>query len=162
MTEKEETLSARYEALEVRLRRLEDVEEIRQLLQDYARCLDESDHVGYAQLFTEDGELNAKLGQAKGRDGIRALLDRRLGPREGPRKQAFHLVGNPTIEVDGERATSTVIWAYVTHDEDGFPLILQLGHYRDELAREDGRWRFRRRDISRDLGFSPLDAPKRS
>jgi hypothetical protein len=64
--------------------------------------------------------------------------------------------------VSGDTATSTVLWAYVTHDEQGFPLILQLGHYRDELSRDGGAWRFRRRDISRDLGFSPLDMPPRS
>ena len=50
-----------------------------------------------------------------------------------------------------------VIWSYVTHDDDGFPLLLQLGHYRDQLAREDGAWRFRVREITRDLGYSPLD-----
>ncbi len=141
-------------ALEARLRQLEDLEAIRQLLVDYARCLDGGDHAGYADLFTEDGELTARLGQAKGRDAIRALLDDRLG---GPRKTAFHLVGNPSITVEGDRATSDALWAYITHDEQGYPMILQLGHYADELARENGRWRFVRRAISRDLGFSPLE-----
>jgi 3-phenylpropionate/cinnamic acid dioxygenase small subunit len=150
-------------ALEARLRRLEDIEEIRLLLLEYARCLDAADYAGYAELFTEDGELDARLGRATGRDAIRALLDERLGAASGPpRTPAFHLVGNPVIQVDGDRATSSVLWAYITHDERGYPLILQLGHYRDELAREDGVWRFRRREISRDLGFSPLDAPDRT
>jgi hypothetical protein len=150
------------EELEARLRRLEDREEIRQLILEYARRLDAADYGGYAELFTADGELNAQLGQAKGREAIVALLEQRLGTSSEPlRRTAFHLVGGPDLEVDGDRATSTVIWAYVTHDDDGFPIILQLGHYRDELAREDGVWRFRRRDISRDLGFSPLDVPAR-
>jgi 3-phenylpropionate/cinnamic acid dioxygenase small subunit len=151
------------EGIEARLRRLEDHEEIRQLLLEYARRLDAADYRGYAQLFTVDGELNAQLGRAQGRDAIVALLERRLADAaEAPRPEAFHLVASPDIQVDGDTATSTVLWAYVTHDDDGFPMILQLGHYRDELAREDGAWRFRRRDISRDLGFSPLDAPRRS
>jgi hypothetical protein len=149
--------------LEARLRRLEDIEEIRTLLLEYARCLDEADYAGYAELFTEDGELHAQLGQATGRSAIRALLEDRLGsepPR--PRRAAFHLVGNPVVEVDGDDARSTALWAYVTHDDEGFPLVLQLGHYRDRLARDGGVWRFRRREISRDLGFSPLDAPSRT
>jgi hypothetical protein len=150
------------DALEARLRRLEDHEEIRQLLLEYARRLDAADYTGYAELFTVDGELNAQLGQAKGREAIVSLLENRLGTNpDRPRKTAFHLVGSPDLQVDGDSATSTVIWAYVTHDDDGFPIILQLGHYRDELVREDGAWRFRRRDISRDLGFSPLDVPAR-
>lgn len=148
--------------LEARLRKLEDIEEIRQLLLEYARRLDAADYTGYADLFTTDGELNAQLGNAKGRAAIVALLQDRLGTNpDRPRKPAVHLVGNPDIRIDGDTAASTVIWAYVTHDDEGFPLILQLGHYRDVLAREDGVWRFRRRDISRDLGFSPLEAPAR-
>jgi hypothetical protein len=46
-------------SLEERLQRLEDLEEIRQLLEEYARCLDAGDHAAYAELFTEDGELHA-------------------------------------------------------------------------------------------------------
>jgi hypothetical protein len=146
-------------ALEARLRRLEDLEEIRQLLLEYARRLDAADYAGYAALFTADGELDAQLGHAVGREAIVELLERRLGSgsERTVTKTAFHLVGTPDISVDGDEATSVVIWAYVTHDDDGFPIILQLGHYRDTLAREDGAWRFRCRRISRDLGFSPLD-----
>ena len=153
-------MAARDGDLEARLRRLEDVEEIQRLLLAYARCLDEGDYAGYSELFTEDGELNAQLGQAKGREAIRALLDRRLGDDDAPpRRKAFHLIGNPTIEVDGDRATSIVTWAYLTHDDAGYPMLLQFGHYRDQLTRDQGRWMFARRDISRDLGFSPLDLP---
>ena len=148
-------------ALEARLRRLEDLEEIRQLLLEYARRLDAADYEGYAALFTADGELDAQLGHAVGREAIVELLERRLGsgPQRTVTKTAFHLVGMPDIQLDGDTAASVVIWAYITHDDDGFPLVLQLGHYRDTLAREDGVWRFRRRRISRDLGFSPLDLP---
>jgi hypothetical protein len=150
-------------ALEARLQRLEDLEEIRQLLLEYARRLDAADYEGYAALFTADGELDAQLGHAVGREAIVELLERRLGSgsERTVKKTAFHLVGSPDIQLDGDEATSVVIWAYVTHDDDGFPIILQLGHYRDTLARDDGLWRFRRRQISRDLGFSPLDLASR-
>jgi uncharacterized protein (TIGR02246 family) len=150
------------DALEARLRRLEDAEEIRQLLLEYANALDAGDYVRYANLFTEDGELDAQLGQAKGRAAIVSLLQARLGvDPDRPRKPALHVIGQPELRIDGDEATSTVIWAYVTHDDEGFPLVLQLGHYRDDLARENGAWKFRRRRISRDLGFSPLDMPAR-
>ena len=153
-------MSTREEALEARLRRLEDVEEIRLLLEEYARCLDAADYVGYSELFTEDGELHAQIGVAKGREAIRALLDKRLDPGATPRRTAFHWIGNPTIEVDGDRARSIVLWSYVTHDDAGFPLILQVGHYQDELVRDDAGWRFHRREISRDFGYSPLARPE--
>lgn len=148
--------------LEARLRRLEDTEEIRRLLVEYARLLDAGDYRGYASLFAVDGVLEAQLGSATGREAITALLEERLGAAgDRPRRTAFHLVGNATIEVAGDTATSVALWAYLTHDDDGFPVVLQLGHYRDDLVREEGAWRFGRRAISRDLGFSPLDAPVR-
>ena len=145
------------QALEQRLRRLEDIEEIRRLLEDYARCLDAGDHAAYADLFTENGELHAQLGVAKGRAAIRDLLDARLKGDDGPRRTAFHQIGNATIDVDGDRATSRVMWAYVTHDDESYPLVLQVGHYDDLLVRDGGRWRFERRTITRDFGYSPLD-----
>src|ERR1051325_2374579 len=101
------------DALEQRLRRLEDLEEIRGLLEEYARCLDAGDHAAYAELFTEDGELHAQLGEGKGREAIRSLLDARLKDDARTRRTAFHQIGNATIEVDGDRATSRVMWAYV-------------------------------------------------
>jgi hypothetical protein len=149
-------------SLEARLRRLEDVEEIRALLLEYGRRLDAADFVGYAELFAKEGELDAQLGRAIGRAAIVALLEERLGSQpDRPRPPAVHFNGNPAVTLDGNRASSEVIWAYVTRDHDGFPLLLQLGHYYDELVREDGAWRFERRRITRDLGFSPLDAPAR-
>jgi hypothetical protein len=167
--------------VEERLQRLEDLEEIRQLLEENARCLDAGDHAGYAGLFTEDGVLAAQLGEAKGREAIRELLDARLkddappcrdggeaddrdgeagaglARARGSRRTSFHHVGSATIEVDGDRAASRVIWLFLTHDDAGYPLILQSGHYDDVLVRDGGRWRYERRTITRDFGFSPLD-----
>jgi 3-phenylpropionate/cinnamic acid dioxygenase small subunit len=141
-------------SLEERLQRLEDREEIRALHVANADALDRRDFAAYASLFTEDGELAAQLGGASGRRSIQELLESAIGDVERP--AAFHIVANPEIDVDGDRATSRVLWAYLTHDEDGRPTILQAGHYDDELVRDAGRWRFQRRRITRDFGFSPL------
>jgi uncharacterized protein (TIGR02246 family) len=146
------------DSLEARLQRLEDVEEIRELLVEYARCLDAGDYAGYADLFTEDGVLAAQLGEAKGREAIRELLEDRLrGGGDRALRTAFHVIGQPVIRVDGDRASSRVLWFFVTYDDGNYPMILQLGHYEDVLAREDGRWRFERRTITREFGYSPLD-----
>lgn len=143
---------------EARLQRLEDLESIRRLLVDYAKHLDAADYGAYASLFKEDGELTAPIGSARGRAAIRALLEERLAEQpEAPRPTALHLVANPDIELDGDRATSRVLWAYVTQDENSRPFILQLGHYDDVLVRTDAGWRFQRRQITRDLGVSPIE-----
>lgn len=143
-------------AVAARLRRLEDADEIRLLLASYGECLDRRDFVAYSELFAEDGELVAPLGEARGREAIRALLERRIGS-DPPEQASVHLIASPLVRIDGDRATSKVIWAYVTGGDDGYPLLLQLGFYDDVLVREDGRWRFARRVISRELGFSPLE-----
>ena len=143
-------------SLETRLQRLEDAEEIRQLLLEYARHLDAGDYRAYSELFTEDGELVAQLGRAKSPAGIRALLEEKLGAAQAAGRLAFHMIGSAAISVDGDRATSKVMWCYVTHDDTGYPWIPQLGHYHDQLVRDGGRWKFARREITRDLGFSPL------
>jgi 3-phenylpropionate/cinnamic acid dioxygenase small subunit len=147
-------------SVEARLRLLEDREEIRLLLTTYARHLDAGDYAAYSELFAEEGELVARLGSARGPAAIRALLERSLG--QSPRPTAFHLLANPLIEVDGDRATARTLWAYVTEDDEGYPQILQLGHYADVLTRERGRWRFLRRDISRDIGYAPYEEHPRS
>ena len=141
---------------------LEDHEEIRQLLLEYARRLDAADYAGYAELFTTDGELERAA--RRGRTGREAIVEPAGASGSGPTpsaaaQAAFHLVANPNIQLDGDRATSTVIWAYVTHDDERLSDHPPARPLRDVLAREDGVWRFRRRDISRDLGCSPLDVP---
>jgi hypothetical protein len=143
-------------SLEARLRRLEDCEEIRQLLLEYARHLDAGDYAAYSELFTSDGELVAQLGSARSPAGIRALLEEKLGAAQAAGRLAFHMIGSAAIAVDGDRATSKVMWCYMTRDDAGYPWIPQLGHYHDQLVRDDGRWKFARREITRDLGFSPL------
>ena len=103
------------QALAARLRRLEDSEEIRALFLRYADCLDANDFAGYANLFASDGELLAQLGTAKGPAAIRALLEERLGTDIAKaRAVSFHVISNPVIEVDGDRATARVLWSYLT------------------------------------------------
>jgi hypothetical protein len=64
-------------------------------------------------------------------------------------------VVNPLIELDPaapDRARAEVTWLYVVRGENDTPQLAKLGHYDDELAREDGRWRFARRAAPTDIG----------
>ena len=61
-----------------RLRKLEDLEEIRNLKLTWGRLLDSKDYAAMADLFHEDGEFIAPLGTAKGREAIHAALNGRL------------------------------------------------------------------------------------
>jgi len=143
-----------------RLRRLEDLEQIRQLFVEYSRVLDKQDFAAYGALFAADGEFIATpqegLQQAKGPAAIQALVEAMPGSLLGSAPgDDFHVVVNPLIELDADdpdRARAEVTWLYVVKGEDGLPSPAKLGHYDDQLVREDGRWRFLRREAPTDIG----------
>jgi ketosteroid isomerase-like protein len=128
--------------LEARLRRLEDLEEIRQLFVDYGYLLDLGDYAAYAQLFAEDGELMlGPMGRAKGRQEIEAMMAR-VGGAGGA---SLHLITSPMVTLNGDQAVSRVMWTVINRAEDGTPSLGMVGHHEDDLVREGGRWRFRSR-----------------
>ena len=142
-----------------RLQELEDREQIRQIFVDYAKYLDAGDHAGYASLFADDGVMLAQLGEAVGPAAIKEVLDTNLGPQvRGHLPEAIHVMNNQRIDIDGDTATTVVVWFYLTSDEDGVPTVLQSGRYNDDLVRENGEWKIKRHDISRVMGRSPMDA----
>ena len=137
--------------MEARLRRLEDLQEIHQLFVDYGQYLDAGDVDAYASLFAREGEiLLGPVGRAKGPEAIRALMARVL---EGTIGETYHVISSPQVELDGDSARSEVMWTVVRRGRDGEPEVTGIGRHRDELVREDGRWRFRSR-----RGF--IDIPK--
>lgn len=131
------------DSLAHRLRRLEDLEEIRQLFVDYGRHLDAGDVEAYAALFADDGEvLLGPIGRAKGRAAIVELMTRVKARSTTP---SFHLVTNPVIALDGDRATAEVLWTVIRPSASGTLEVAMFGRHQDELVRERGRWRFLRR-----------------
>ncbi|HZI51933.1 MAG TPA: nuclear transport factor 2 family protein [Terriglobia bacterium] len=137
-------------SLAARLQRLEDMEEIRTLLLDYGRHLDSRDLAAYSRLFAKDGEWVGGFGSVQTPAGIQAFMEKNLGT--GPnRTNTYHLLTNFVIEVKGDTATAWSRWTFVTPGPDGRPVIAQAGRYDDNLVRESGRWRFKRRVASSDL-----------
>jgi ketosteroid isomerase-like protein len=134
-----------------------DHDAIRRIFVDYATYLDRGDFAGYASLFAENGVLLAQLGEAVGPAAIEKILDESLGPyvRSNP-PASIHVMNNHRIDIDGDTATTEVIWFYLTVDPDTVPTILQAGRYVDDLVRENGRWKIARHDISRIFGRSPM------
>ncbi len=131
------------ESLDARVQRLEDLLEIHQLFVDYGLALDAGDFDTYASLFAKDGEVMiGPMGRAKGRDEIRALMSGMLSGGVG---SSFHIISSPQVQLDGDTATSQVMWSVVNLDDDGQARLTMLGRHRDDLVREDGRWRFAKR-----------------
>lgn len=131
-------------ALEERLRRLEDIEAIKQLKARYCQaCDDDHNPDRVAALFVEDGLWEGpNIGvHARGRPAIRAYF---AGVRDdaGIRNSA-HIVTNPVITVSGDRATGT--WRLVMLHTSaapggGFRYHRIVGFYQDDYARVQDAW----------------------
>lgn len=139
--------------IEARLKRLEDLEEIRRLFEDYGYHLDRGQWHEYAGLYATDGQMRLGPVRADGREAIEAAAQSGFGGggqggqraiREGG-LGGLHVIGSPRIEIDGDRGTAEVMWVVIGRDAEDKPFVSSAGHHLDDLVREDGRWRFQRR-----------------
>jgi hypothetical protein len=142
-----------------RLRRLEDAEQIRRLTQQYRRLLDARDLAGYGRLFAADGEWLGGTGYGRSPAGITAMLEERLPARSPDGPSAWHLVAEPEVQLDGDRATGLTTWAWVGRGDGAGPAMRLLGHYADSYVREAGQWRYQRRIAHTDIPHRELDVP---
>jgi 3-phenylpropionate/cinnamic acid dioxygenase small subunit len=155
-----QTAGPKARSLEARVQRLEDTQEIRDLLTSYGRLLDAHDLAGYSQLFAKNGEWVGGFGSAKGPAAIQALMEKNLGASaKGIPGSTYHLLTNFMIKVNGDRATAWSRWSFTVTGANKNPSILYGGHYDDTLIREDGHWKFLRRVAVNDIPHSdPTEA----
>lgn len=134
-------------ALQRRVRLLEDQEQIRRVLVEYAATQDARDYAGYAALFARDGEWVNGRTVHKGRAAIhKMLVDLYGNPPPGyVNAESYHLTSNPQVDVHGDRATVRSRHLLVMRDPQGSPRPALAGRYEDEFIREDGQWKILRR-----------------
>jgi uncharacterized protein (TIGR02246 family) len=137
-------------SLAARVQRQEDTEEIRTLLVNYGRYLDAHDFAAYSHLFAKDGEWVGGFGTVKGPAAIEALMVKSLGTPGQP-SGTYHLLTNFVIDIHGDTATAWSRWSFVTPGADKKPAMAQGGRYEDKLIREDGHWKFSRREALVDI-----------
>jgi hypothetical protein len=139
---RDEGLAARVEALEAR-------EAIRTLFAEYGRTLDARDFHAFSLLFARDAEY----GTAKGPAAIGAFLEKAIGTNYPDSKgRNYHLYFNESIDVQGDHATGISKGGYVMATADNTKAdFLLLATYRDEYIKEDGRWKFKRRQTTGEI-----------
>lgn len=139
-------------SIDSRIQRLEDIEEIRGVLTDYGRFLDARDFAAYGRLFAKDGEWVGGFGTVKGPAAIQAFMEKNIpGPNTA---HNYHLLSNFEIDVKGDTATAWSRWTFVVPGPDKKPSMAQGGRYEDVLVRENGHWKFKRREALNDLPAS--------
>jgi uncharacterized protein (TIGR02246 family) len=143
------------DSLAARLQRLEDIDAIRRLFQDYRRSLDSKDFRAYADLFATEGEFIAGPDgsiRARGREAIFALVDGMRGSLVSDASgDDLHVAVNDRIDLDGDSARATSTWVYIVRGAGDIPDVSKVGRYDDLLTREDGSWKFLRREAPCDI-----------
>jgi hypothetical protein len=116
-------------------------DEIRQLLQRYARAVDERDIEALSDLFHPEAEITGSRGTQSREEW---LTDMRA-PRSFP--QSMHMMGEPLITRGGEQATAdTYAVVYQLGDHGAGQADLTLGmRYLDRLAVLGSAWVIARR-----------------
>jgi ketosteroid isomerase-like protein len=129
------------EDVERRLKTLEDIEAIKRLKARYcAYCDNNYDADNLANLFTEDAVWEADMrGKAEGREEIRNFFIR-------ARQRlpfAIHIVMNPIIAVDGDKAKGTWYLLQACTYAEGDQAVWGSARYDEEYVRVKGEWKFK-------------------
>jgi len=127
-----------------RIRRLEDIEAIRNLIASYGPLADVGDAQGVAALWTEDGSYSVgDFGEAKGWEHIAALI---LSDTHQQllTKGCGHILTAPHITLDGDRARAvnhSVVLRNAGHSHEAW----RVSANRWELVRTYNGWRVQHR-----------------
>lgn len=119
--------------------------DIAELLARYNLAVDAFEAEAWAALFTRDGALVANGHErARGREALTRYVAAR---REAGTPRIRHVLTNVVVDPagDGARVRAYVL-AYRIDDWTGTPYL--IGQYDDEVAVEDGAWRFRTRNMT--------------
>jgi hypothetical protein len=120
----------------------------------------------YRRVFTEDAQMVTPTG-AVALDGMQKILasvdtDReRFNPDAKPGAEVFgnmrHIITNVVINVHGKTADSTCYLLNTAYNaKQKKTEILAMGRYDDQLVKNNGEWRIKRRMIITDWGNDEL------
>jgi hypothetical protein len=132
------------EELEKRVRVLEDIEEIKQLHRNYIFWLSNTQLEEILGCFAE--KATVKIGAHEEVHGKPAYARQLSGILGGMRPKGGHMLVQPVVTVDGDRAQGYWIMnRFFYHDfaePDGPKLKWLEGRYDCEYVREGGKWKF--------------------
>lgn len=123
---------------------------VERLFADYAWALDTGDRERFISLFTEDGRIEDLGRRYEGprRSGPGGFIDemRAAARFRGKQHWATHTLLTPD---GGDRWTARSFAMVTTLHITGATCVDMVGHFRDVLVKDDGRWLFAERVLSR-------------
>ncbi|MEM8705038.1 MAG: nuclear transport factor 2 family protein [Actinomycetota bacterium] len=131
----------------------DDRHAISDALADYAYRWDAKDAASFAELFTDDAEIDWVIGgepvdrTVMGRADIEAYARQAHSDRIGDKQSRHHFTNLVFRALDGDTAV-TENMLLVTHQAPGEPLeVKSTGVYRIDWAKVDGHWLIARRTL---------------
>jgi hypothetical protein len=123
--------------------RLDDIDEIRQLLARIFHAGDEFDLETWLDCYTDDAIFRSMRIDMDGRDELRAGFHTLRGT-----SATRHWIGTIAVDLDGDEASSVAYLLVVSATFPPTPLC--SGIYHDRFRRVDGRWLFSERLLTID------------
>jgi uncharacterized protein (TIGR02246 family) len=114
--------------------------EIADLIVTYCQAFDDQDWKSFARLWTDDATFSVDGRSFTGKSEVMDFLTTCLPPGYVSK----HMLSQPLIRVADDLRTATAQTDVVWIAADFTNAI--VGRYDDELSREDGCWKFRRRE----------------
>lgn len=139
MTDHSEELAA----LRARVQRLEDREEIHELIARYGRAVDDRDWEALRAQYTPDAIFDSAVGRSVGVDAIIDYYDERTSAYVA----SYHYPHSSEIEFTDDDHATGVVCAHAELTIEGDTVMVAL-RYQDDYRRVDGRWRFHERNTN--------------
>jgi len=132
----------RLDALDARITRLEDINQIERVQRTYGYFVDKGQWTLLSQLFAEDATLEiGGKGLFLGQDRVLEYMQTAFGP-DGPTPGFLgnHMQFQPLVDVSPDGKTGWLRGRAYVMSNGGWGLPL----YEDEFVKEDGVWKFKR------------------
>lgn len=144
------------DSINQRLQVLEDKENIRTLLQNYGRYVDDRNWEAFSTLFaSKTGTWDGGMGVAKGKKEIIEMMQSTIGSKNTNTSDTglsnLHLLSNEIITVNDDVGEAISKWVFVMTAAEGGPNVVFIGRYLDQLIRENNQWKFQKRKVLSDI-----------
>jgi ketosteroid isomerase-like protein len=125
--------------LEARVKRLEDIDEIKKVKNKYCYCVDAHDIDGILSTFAED--IKADYGPLGTYDGIKEV--RRFFTEVVTQVLPFyvHMVHNGSVEVNGDQAEGRWYFEVPANHAPSNKAVWLQGRYDDKYKKVNGEWK---------------------
>ena len=148
----DEDVLARFDALETRVRELEDHVAIYQLMMGYGPAVDAGESRLAAARWTPTGVYDAQVGAWEGRDAIAGMVEGEMH-QDIIHGGSAHVTAMPYVVIDGDRAVATAYAQLCRAAGDDFR-VWRVTATRWELERTADGWQVQRR-VNRLLDGDP-------